>query len=743
MNIDTSCSSSPSSTCSTSSSSYITITSNGPVIQSQQQQQQNERILNNNNNNQHQHHCHHYHNQIPQTSSSNSNCQIRQQRSNNVNDVEFQDLSTSSSTTITDNTNPIIVQQHISSIDNNNQPSLSSSSTTTITICTNHNNNNNHFHNLQQQHRQQSLIHNQSTSCLQQQSHSHQIPGVIVQQNNHSPIISTQQHSTCDSINSNANNNNNNNINNNTTTNANGLTSTNNNNNNNMANMNGGGGGNGNNNELSTNNENNNNNNSGQQQQQNSICAICGDRATGKHYGAFSCDGCKGFFRRSVRKNHLYTCRFNRNCVIDKDKRNQCRYCRLKKCFRADMRKEAVQNERDRITCRRPSYEDTKTTSGTSLAVLLKAEMSSRKNCSPPTDTNYQSKKIANIEDIGNSMTQQLMILVEWAKCIPAFIELNIDDQVALLRAHAGEHLLLGLSKRSLVLKDVLLLGNDHIIPRLTPDQEITRIGCRILDEIVAVMKDVNIDDNEFACLKAIVFFDPAVKNLKDSARIKNVRHQIQICLEDYVNDRQYNSRGRFGELLLILPSLQSITWQLIEQIQFAKALGKLNIDELITEMLLRSSTNIAQSIAPASNINSVQNNLTSTDQLQWQRNHLWQGAYPRQTFPEPNMNNMVSNMSQVVNVIMSQESSENRQQSNLAQQQATQIQSPLSSSQPTMANSLANGAQMLGQVENIMQQMNRQDPSSLINTDDLLSAPSQPVQTFKSEITDNEINPF
>lgn len=39
-------------------------------------------------------------------------------------------------------------------------------------------------------------------------------------------------------------------------------------------------------------------------------CAICGDRATGKHYGASSCDGCKGFFRRSVRKNQSYSCRF-------------------------------------------------------------------------------------------------------------------------------------------------------------------------------------------------------------------------------------------------------------------------------------------------------------------------------------------------------------------------------------------------------------------------------------------------
>jgi len=40
------------------------------------------------------------------------------------------------------------------------------------------------------------------------------------------------------------------------------------------------------------------------------LCAICADRATGKHYGASSCDGCKGFFRRSVRKNHAYTCRW-------------------------------------------------------------------------------------------------------------------------------------------------------------------------------------------------------------------------------------------------------------------------------------------------------------------------------------------------------------------------------------------------------------------------------------------------
>ena len=71
-------------------------------------------------------------------------------------------------------------------------------------------------------------------------------------------------------------------------------------------------------------------------------CAICSDRATGKHYGAESCDGCKGFFRRSVRKKHVYTCRFQRCCNVDKDKRNQCRFCRLQKCFVVGMRKEGL-----------------------------------------------------------------------------------------------------------------------------------------------------------------------------------------------------------------------------------------------------------------------------------------------------------------------------------------------------------------------------------------------------------------
>lgn len=69
-------------------------------------------------------------------------------------------------------------------------------------------------------------------------------------------------------------------------------------------------------------------------------CAVCGDKSSGKHYGVFTCEGCKSFFKRSVRRNLTYTCRASRNCPIDQHHRNQCQFCRLKKCLKVGMRKD-------------------------------------------------------------------------------------------------------------------------------------------------------------------------------------------------------------------------------------------------------------------------------------------------------------------------------------------------------------------------------------------------------------------
>jgi len=80
---------------------------------------------------------------------------------------------------------------------------------------------------------------------------------------------------------------------------------------------------------------------------------------------------------------------------------------------------------------------------------------------------------------------------------------------------------------------------------------------------------------------------DADARGVTEAARVKLIRFQTQTLLDDYVSDRQYDMRGRFGELLLLLPSLQSISWQLIDQLHAAKQFGLITVDSLLQEMLL------------------------------------------------------------------------------------------------------------------------------------------------------------
>jgi hypothetical protein len=82
-------------------------------------------------------------------------------------------------------------------------------------------------------------------------------------------------------------------------------------------------------------------------------CKVCADYSSGKHYGIFACDGCAGFFKRTIRRGREYPCKNQGTegasrslCKVDKTHRNQCRGCRLRRCLEVGMNRESVQHER-------------------------------------------------------------------------------------------------------------------------------------------------------------------------------------------------------------------------------------------------------------------------------------------------------------------------------------------------------------------------------------------------------------
>ncbi|KAH9278181.1 Hepatocyte nuclear factor 4-alpha [Echinococcus granulosus] len=328
-----------------------------------------------------------------------------------------------------------------------------------------------------------------------------------------------------------------------------------------------------------------------------SNCLICGDKATGKHYGAYSCDGCKGFFRRSVRRKHTYSCRYNRTCTIDKDMRNQCRFCRLKKCFRVGMNRAAVQNERDKISNRRP-FCDASGLNGTliDISTLLRAEVESKATTEGIETKDLSSTGPLSLAEICSAMKIHLFRLINWARQLDCFVNLDMQDQLTLLRGNSGELLLLSMvwqaictssqqideagtfinlfHRLNIAFMEVIKASGGGCnefpaMPCCADDSKLDAILKVIANTIYRPLLELAIGETEFICLKAIIFLSAGHLNLSPNGRltVEASRSRLQIELMNVMNDNQYLPEGRFGELLLLVPTLQRVSGFLVARI--------------------------------------------------------------------------------------------------------------------------------------------------------------------------------
>ncbi|CAF2851584.1 unnamed protein product [Rotaria sp. Silwood2] len=71
-------------------------------------------------------------------------------------------------------------------------------------------------------------------------------------------------------------------------------------------------------------------------------CRICHDIATGVHYGVITCEGCKGFFKRSITRDVSHQCLFGNKCIVSAGTRNRCKSCRFNRCIKQGMSMDSV-----------------------------------------------------------------------------------------------------------------------------------------------------------------------------------------------------------------------------------------------------------------------------------------------------------------------------------------------------------------------------------------------------------------
>lgn len=355
-----------------------------------------------------------------------------------------------------------------------------------------------------------------------------------------------------------------------------------------------------------------------------SECVVCNDKATGYHYGVFTCEGCKGFFKRTVQKQLEYTCKGDGNCEVNQLNRNRCQYCRFQKCMAQGMLKEAVREDRtpggrhrhrslqDHRPKKQRGREDAVNGSADGNDCVEGALKQHKKEESAAGKGEYMAF-IENIRDqavtmphieglvVENESTkekdvntfmqlayQELNMIIQWAKDVPGFKDIDLEDQVCLIKASFMELNVFRLAYRSVPCDPMSLRFSKELI---FDKHEVIAFGWTedLVDttlEFTDKLRSLNLDQNEFALLSALALLSPDTPDLKDKEKITGLQEKVNIYLRDYSKALYPQKANRLGKLLLCLPTLRIYSEKAMENYVTLEFFGKLDMPPLVAELL-------------------------------------------------------------------------------------------------------------------------------------------------------------
>ncbi|XP_043211083.1 steroid hormone receptor ERR1-like [Amphibalanus amphitrite] len=339
-------------------------------------------------------------------------------------------------------------------------------------------------------------------------------------------------------------------------------------------------------------------------------CLVCGDVASGFHYGVASCEACKAFFKRTIQGNIEYTCPANNDCEINKRRRKACQACRFQKCLTVGMLKEGVRLDRVRggrqkyrrnpeppyqlhtVQAKKPSLEE-----NTLLRHLMKYEPPMP---SMPLDRSIPDVEYRTVSALACLFDKELGNFIGWAKQLPGFGNLVLNDQMNLLQSSWVEVLTLCFAFRSLSegggggggdasppARAQLTFARDLTIEeKVARDCGLEQVFFQYL-RVVERLQPLSITEQEYVLLRALVLVncDIAVEN---APLVRSMRDTLMQSLADCVAAIRPASgaASHTQQLLLCLPVLRQVD-PVVKQFWInTRQDGKIHMDKLFIEML-------------------------------------------------------------------------------------------------------------------------------------------------------------
>uniref|UniRef100_A0AC11BGJ7 Nuclear receptor subfamily 1 group H member 3 n=1 Tax=Ovis aries TaxID=9940 RepID=A0AC11BGJ7_SHEEP len=288
----------------------------------------------------------------------------------------------------------------------------------------------------------------------------------------------------------------------------------------------------------------------------NELCSVCGDKASGFHYNVLSCEGCKGFFRRSVIKGARYVCHSGGHCPMDTYMRRKCQECRLRKCRQAGMREECVLSE-EQIRLKKLKRQEEEQAQATSAPP--------RASSPPQVLPQLSPEQLGMIEKL--VAAQQLCNRRSFSDQLRVTVMLLETSR----RYNPGSESITFLKDFSYNREDFAKAGLQ--VEFINPIFEFSR-----------AMNELQLNDAEFALLIAISIFSADRPNVQDQLQVERLQHTYVEALHAYVSIHHPHDRLMFPRMLMKLVSLRTLSSVHSEQV-FALRLQDKKLPPLLSEI--------------------------------------------------------------------------------------------------------------------------------------------------------------